>query len=144
MKAKHIFLGLGLSLAAGLTLNASLPGGTSARPVVHQLPRDATQWNEYGILYAVRDYESVGIKPVKVEVIDLGPSWTPLTEDLAPFTAYAYVNGVQYPLLKDMATGHLMATLPTSAFTGFGDSLSMFAYDRTGKALGCFSFGFFY
>lgn len=149
MKAKLVLLGLAASAVAGLSLHAGLgsgaatPGGVAARPVA-KLLRDATQWNEYGILYAVRDYEAVGTLPIKVEVIDLGPSWTPLSDDREPYTGFAEVNGVQYTLLKDMTTGRLMTTLPTSAFTGSGDSLLVTAFDRSGVQLGCFSFGFFY
>ncbi len=149
MNTKHLLLGLAAAAAAGLTLHANIgtgyTGGTIlGRPVIGTLPRDATQWNEFGILYAVRDYESAGVKPLKVEVIDLGPSWTPLDDDREPHSGYAEVNGVQYQLIRNMTTGKLMVTLPVNAFTGSGDSLLVTAFDRQGTQLGCFSFGFFY
>ena len=151
MKAKLLLLALGISAAAGLTLNASILGasgtgasGTMARPTTTKLNRDATLQNEFGIRYVVRDYESVGAKPTKVEVIDLGPNWTPIKTDLAPFSGHVDVNGQTYQLVRDMNTGNLATMLPTSAFSGSGDSLTVVAFDRNGTQLGCFSFGFFF
>lgn len=156
MKAKNIALGIVLSAAAGLALHASSIGSggsgatagsggtTMGRPVAMKLPNDATQWNEFGVLYAIRDYENLGIKPVKVEVIDLGPSWTPLSNDLTPYTGYVDVSGTIYPLVKDMTTGKLSTTLPASAFGGGVSSLLVTAFDRNGVQLGCFTFGSFF
>jgi len=156
MKAKNIALGIVLSAAAGLALHASSigGGGTSAttggggttlgRTVVMKLPVDATQWNTFGVLYAIRDYENIGINPTKVEVIDLGPSWTPLSNDLTPESGYVDVNGTIYPLVKNTTTGKLSTIVPASAFGGGVSSLLVTAFDRNGVQLGCFTFGSFF
>ena len=150
MKIKLIATGIVLA-AAALTVNARIsgnptagPGATVARPSVKPLTRHATQWNEFGIRYKIHDYESAGKKPLKVTVTDLGPNFTPMTQDLAPNNGYVDVNGVQYNLLLNATNGKLTTTIPTSAFNGGGDSLFVTCFDRNGTQLGCFSFGYFF